>query len=81
MVGRVKHAEIFSIWKADGQFIRFLAKVKDKTTTSLLATLADFFLNAGIEIIDSTSFLKDYLVAAKNYTPQRKAGQGPGSGY
>ncbi len=76
MVGRVKHAEIFSIWKADGQFIRFLAKVRDKTTTSLLATLADFFLSAGIEIIDSTSFLKDYLVEAKNYTPQRKAGKG-----
>jgi DUF1009 family protein len=72
MVGRVSHAAIFSIWKADGQFIRFLAKVKDKTTTSLLATLADFFFAEGIEIIDSTFFLKDYLVAAKNYSPRRK---------
>jgi UDP-2,3-diacylglucosamine hydrolase len=72
MVGRVSHSAIFSIWKADGQFIRFLAKVKDKTTTSLLATLADFFFAEGIEIIDSTFFLQDYLVAAKNYTPRRK---------
>jgi DUF1009 family protein len=75
MVGRVSHSAIFSIWKADGQFIRFLAKVKDKTTTSLLATLADFFLSAGIEIIDSTVFLKNYLVAAKNYTPGRKVSE------
>jgi DUF1009 family protein len=72
MVGRVSHAAIFSIWKADGQFIRFLAKVKDKTTTSLLAALADFFSSSGIEIIDSTVFLRDYLVAVKNYTPRRK---------
>jgi len=74
MVGRVRHAAIFSIWKADGQFIRFLAKVKDKTTTSLLATLADFFFAEGIEIIDSTAFLKEFLVAEKNYTPRRRIG-------
>ena len=74
MVGRVSHATIFSIWKADGQFIRFLAKVKDKTTTSLLATLADFFMSAGIQIIDSTVFLMDYLVAEKNYTPRCRIG-------
>jgi len=75
MVGRVRHAAIFSIWEADGQFIRFLTKVKDKTTTSLLAALADFFSKAGIEIIDSTFFLKDYLVAAKNYTPRLRIGK------
>jgi len=75
MVGRVRHAAIFSVWKADGQSIRFLAKIKDKTTTSLLASLADFFLNAGIEIIDSTTFLKDFLVAEKNYTPRRPPGK------
>jgi len=69
MIGRVKHAAIFSIWTMDGKFLRFLAKVKDKTTTSLLAALADFFSNEGIEIIDSTFFLTEYLVEAKNYTP------------
>ena len=70
MIGRVKHAAIFSIWAVDGKFLRFLAKVKDKTTTSLLTTLADFFANEGIEIVDSTFFLKEYLVEAKNYTPR-----------
>jgi DUF1009 family protein len=59
MIGRVKHAAIFSIWT-----------VKDMTTTSLLTTLADFFSSEGIEIMDSTHFLKEYLLEAKNYTPQ-----------
>lgn len=74
MVGRVRHTAIFSIWKADGKFIRFLARIKDKTTTSLLATLADFFLDEGIEIVDSTLFLKEFLVTAKNYTPRLRVG-------
>jgi DUF1009 family protein len=72
MIGRVKHASIFSIWTADAKFLRFLARIKDRTTTSLLATLVDFFSAEGIEITDSTFFLKDYLVAAKNYTPRIK---------
>jgi UDP-2,3-diacylglucosamine hydrolase len=70
MIGRVKHASIFSFWTADGKFLRFLTQVKDRTTTSLLAALADFFSAEGIEIIDSTVFLQAYLVAAKNYTPR-----------
>jgi len=74
MVGRVTHASIFSFWQADGQFLRFLATLKDRTTTSLLAALADYFLLAGIEIIDSTVFLKEYLVADKNYTLPRRIG-------
>ena len=47
MIGRVRHAAIFSLWTADAKFLRFLAKVKDRTTTSLLATLADFFAARG----------------------------------
>jgi DUF1009 family protein len=70
MIGRVKHAAIFSVWTADGSFLRFLARVKDRTPTSLLASLADFFSREGIEIIDSTFFLKEHLVAPRNYTPR-----------
>ena len=77
MVGRVRHAAIFSAWTADAKFLRFLAKVKDRTTTSLLATLADFFAAEGIEIIDSTFFLKEHLVAAKNYTPRLRLEREP----
>ena len=75
MIGRVKHAAIFSVWTADGSFLRFLARVKDRTTTSLLAALADFFSREGIEIIDSTFFLKDHLVAPRNYTPRLRLGK------
>lgn len=70
MIGRVKHTAIFSLWTADAKFLRFLSRVKDRTTTSLLGALADFFAGEGIEIIDSTYFLKDHLVAARNYTPR-----------
>ncbi len=70
MIGRVKHATVFSAWKADATFLRFLARVKDRTTTSLLAALADFFTAEGIEIINSTLFLNDYLVTPRNYTPR-----------
>jgi len=70
MLGRVRHAAVFSAWTADAKFLRFLAKVKDRTTTSLLSTLADFFAAEGIEIIDSSFFLKEHLVIAKNYTPR-----------
>ena len=70
MIGRVKHAAIFSLWTADAKFLRFLTQVKDRTTTSLLATLADFFSREGIEIMDSTFFLKEHLVDARNYTPR-----------
>ena len=70
MIGRVRHASIFSLWAADGKFLRFLAGVKDRTTTSLLAALADFFSGEGIEIVDSTLFLKEHLVEPRNYTPR-----------
>jgi DUF1009 family protein len=70
MIGRVRHTAIFSLWTADASFLRFLARVMDRTTTSLLTALADFFSREGIEIIDSTFFLRERLVAPRNYTPR-----------
>jgi len=70
MIGRVPHASVFSAMAADAKFLRFLAGVRDRTTTSLLAALADFLAGEGIEIIDSSFFLKEHLVAARNYTPR-----------
>lgn len=70
MIGRVPHASVFAAMAADAKFLRFLAGVRDRTTTSLLAALADFLAGEGIEIIDSSFFLKEYLVAERNYTPR-----------
>ncbi len=70
MIGRVPHASVFSAMAADAKFVRFLAGVRDRTTTSLLAALADFFAGEGIEIIDSSFFLREHLVAARSYTPR-----------
>ena len=61
----------FPSGKPTAKFLRFLSKVKDRTTTSLLATLADFFAARASRSSTPRSFLKDHLVAAKNYTPRR----------
>lgn len=71
MVGRVRHRTIFSLLSVDRKFFKLLKKIKDKTTTSLLSTIADFFQEEGIEVLDSTTFLKRYLVEEKLYTPKR----------
>lgn len=75
MIGRVRHAAVFSPWKADVAFVRFLAGVRDRTTTALLSSLADFFTAAGIEIVDSSFFLREHLVAARSYTPRLRPGR------
>lgn len=75
MIGRVRHAAVFSPWKADAAFVRFLAGVRDRTTTALLSSLADFFTAAGIEIVDSSFFLREHLVAARSYTPRLRPGR------
>ncbi len=71
MVGRVRHRAIFSLLSVDRKFFKLLRKIKDKTTTSLLSTIADFFQEEGIEVLDSTTFLKQFLVEEKLYTPKR----------
>lgn len=70
MIGRVRHASIFSLFAADAKFLRFLSRLRDRTTTSLLTALADFFAGEGIEIIDSTTYLTGHLVQERNYTPK-----------
>jgi len=69
MVGRVGHPSIFTLLTADRHFYTLLKRIKNKTTTALLSVLADFFLQHGIEIIDSSSFLSDYLARERDYTP------------
>ena len=75
MIGRVRHAAVFSPWKTDAAFVRFLAGVRDRTTTALLSALADFFAAEGVEIVDSSFFLREHLVAARSYTPRLRPGR------
>ncbi len=72
MIGRVRHASVFSLVSADAAFLKLLARLRDRTTTSLLGTVADFLAGEGIEIIDSTTYLADLLVAERLYTAKRR---------
>lgn len=72
MVGRVRHPAIFSHLFVDMKFFKLMKKVRDRTTTSLLSAVADFFQDEGIDILDSTTFLKEYLVEERFYTPKRE---------
>lgn len=75
MIGRVPHPSIFSALAADAKLLRFLAGVRERGTTALLSALADFLAGEGIEIIDSTLFLGEHLVAPRNYTPRLRPGK------
>ncbi len=75
MIGRVPHPSIFSALAADAKLLRFLAGVRERGTTALLSALADFLTGEGIEIVDSSFFLREHLVAARSYTPRLRAGR------
>ena len=62
MAGQVKHKTIFdrSI-NIDEKMRRLLDTVKDKKTDSLIGAVAGMLEKAGIKVLDSTTFLADYL--------------------
>ncbi|MFH1245333.1 MAG: UDP-2,3-diacylglucosamine diphosphatase LpxI [Candidatus Omnitrophota bacterium] len=63
MAGQIKPRHIFdqTVVK-DEALTGFLTKVKDKRADSLLGTLARILRVMGIKLLDSTTFLQDYLV-------------------
>ena len=62
MAGQVRHKLIFdkSI-QLDPKMSKLLESVKDKKTDSLIGAVAAILDKKGIELLDSTSFLKDHL--------------------
>ncbi|MFC1631628.1 LpxI family protein, partial [Candidatus Omnitrophota bacterium] len=63
MCGQIKHGRIFEKNIAmDDNLKRFLNRVKDKRTDSLIGGIAKLLSRSGIKLLDSTLFLKDFLV-------------------
>ncbi|MFH1782052.1 MAG: UDP-2,3-diacylglucosamine diphosphatase LpxI [Candidatus Omnitrophota bacterium] len=62
MAGQVRHKLIFdkSI-KLDSKMSELLGSVKNKKTDSLIGAVAGILESKGIKVLDSTSFLSDYL--------------------
>lgn len=61
MAGQVKHVQIFSSAMPDVRMLRLLMRLPRRNTDSLIGAIADELQTEGIELIDSTYFLQDYL--------------------
>ena len=68
MAGQVKHVQIFSRAIPDARMLKLLLKLPQRNTDALIGAVADELLSEGIELIDSTYFLKDYLPGAGTLT-------------
>src|SRR5256714_4462144 len=64
MAGQVKHVQIFSSSIPDLRMMKMLLRLPRKNTDALIGAVASELASEGIELIDSTYFLKDYLPEA-----------------
>ena len=70
MAGQVKHNKIFSI-RPDWQFAKLMMSLPKKNTDSLIGAVAKVLEKEGIELVDSTAFLKP-LVPSVGVLTRRK---------
>ncbi len=61
MAGQVKHNKIFSSIKPDWRMAKLLFSLARKNTDSLIGAIANLLREEGIELVDSTLFLKPLL--------------------
>jgi len=76
MVGQIRHRLLFSDIAFDAALETVLAQLKDKKTDTILGAIAAHIRKLGIEVIDSTTFLKEYLppsgtLTAREPTPEQ----------
>jgi UDP-2,3-diacylglucosamine hydrolase len=64
MAGQVKHNKIFSAIRPDWKLAKLLFSLPRKNTDSLIGALAKVFEEEGIQLVDSTLFLKPLLPEA-----------------
>jgi UDP-2,3-diacylglucosamine hydrolase len=64
LAGQVKHAQLFSSIKPDGLVSRALMGLQRKNTDALIGTFVRMLEDRGIEVVDSTLFLKGNLAEA-----------------
>jgi DUF1009 family protein len=61
MAGQVRHVQIFSRAVPDARMLKMLLKLPRRNTHSLIGAVAAELASEGIELIDSTFFLRDSL--------------------
>jgi UDP-2,3-diacylglucosamine hydrolase len=70
MAGQVKHNKIFSSIRPDWKLAKLLFSLPRKNTDSLIGAVASLLESEGIELVDSTAFLRP-LVPAPGVLTQR----------
>src|SRR5688572_25258200 len=63
MAGQVKHSRIFSGIVPDMTLLSVLTRLKSRNTDALISAVADVMRDHGIELLDSTAFLRPLLAA------------------
>jgi DUF1009 family protein len=71
MAGQVRHEQIFSRAVPDARMLKLLLKLPRRNTDSLIGAVADELGSEGIQLIDSTYFLQDYLPRAGTLTARK----------
>src|SRR6202171_3612872 len=74
MAGQVKHVQIFSRAIPDARMLKVLLKLPRRNTESLIGAIAAELAAEGIDLIDSTYFLRVYLPLEGTLT-RRKIGR------
>ena len=68
MAGQVKHVQIFSGALPDVRMLKVLLRLPRRNTDALIGGVADELAAEGIQLIDSTHFIKDHLPAPGTLT-------------
>ncbi len=71
MAGQVKHVQIFSRAVPDARMLKMLLKLPRRNTNSLIGGIANELSSEGIDLIDSTYFLQDYLPTVGSLTHRK----------
>lgn len=71
MAGQVKHVQIFSSSLPDLRMVKMLWNLPRRNTDALIGGVADEMAKEGIELIDSTHFIKDQLAPAGVLTKRK----------
>src|SRR6185436_18027202 len=71
MAGQVKHVQIFSGAVPDARMLKMLLRLPRRNTNSLIGAVAAELASEGIDLIDSTFFLQDYLPTAGTLTKRQ----------
>jgi DUF1009 family protein len=71
MAGQVKHVQIFSRAIPDVRMLKMLLRLPRRNTVALIGAVAQELAAEGIELIDSTYFLKDELPQPGNLSKRK----------